>query len=284
MNNISFDLSGKIEPGYLDVISHVTQVADALGIPFFLVGATARDFILDYCYGIKTTRMTHDIDLGVEISNWEQFEALSKALLATKQFFVTQEKQRFLFNSIPVDIVPFGPVAGENKKISWPPEHEIFMSMLGFEEAYKYSLSVRLNTEPELVLKIPTLPGLALMKLISWNDRYPERPKDADDLLFIMHHYDDAGNTDRLYDEEISLLTAEGFDNQLAGIKLLGKDMAKISDSATTGTIREILVAETDDKSRYRLITDMVKIYGFHDSFDVILRHVKKLRDGFFTI
>src|SRR5208337_684293 len=117
MNNISFDLSGKIEPGYLDVISHVKQVADALGIPFFLVGATARDFILDYCYGIKTTRMTRDIDLGVEIANWDQFEALSKALHGTKQFSVTREKQRFLFNSIPVDIVPFGPIADRNKKI-----------------------------------------------------------------------------------------------------------------------------------------------------------------------
>jgi len=284
MSNISFDLSGKIEPAFLDVISNMTQVADSLNISFFLVGATARDFILDHCYGIKTTRMTRDIDLGVEIANWDQFEALSKALLATKEFSVTQEKQRFLFSDIPVDIVPFGPIADRNKKISWPPEHEIFMSMLGFDEAYKYSVSVRLSIDPEIVIKIPTLPGLALMKLISWNDRYPERPKDAEDLLFIMHHYDDAGNTDRLYDEEISLLRDEGFDNRLAGIKLLGKDMAKMSDSVTTDTIRAILATETDDESSYRLITDMVKAYGFRGSFDVILQHVKKLREGFFLI
>lgn len=284
MSNISFDLSGKIEPAFLDVISNVKQVADSLNISFFLVGATARDFILDHCYSIKTTRMTRDIDLGVEMADWDQFQELSEALVATGKILETIDKQRFLFGSIPIDIVPFGPVSGETKKISWPPEHEIFMSMLGFEEAYKYSLPVRLNTEPELVIKIPTLPGLALMKLISWNDRYPERPKDAEDLLFIMHHYSDAGNTDRLYDEEISLLTAEGFDNQLAGIKLLGKDMAKMSDLVTTETIKAILATETNDKSRYRLITDMVKTYGLRDSFDVILQRVTKLREGFFTI
>jgi predicted nucleotidyltransferase len=284
MNNISFDLSGKIESAYLDVISSVKRVADALHIPFFLVRATARDFILDYCYGIKTTRMTRDIDLGVEIADWNQFTELSEALIATGRIFETREKQRFLVGDVPVDIVPFGPVAGENKKIGWPPEHEIFMSMLGFAEAYEYSLSVRLSTEPELIIKIPTLAGLALMKLISWNDRYPERPKDAEDFLFIMHHHYDAGNTDRLYEEEIALLTAEGFDNQLAGIKLLGQDMARIADSATTMAIKEILDNETKDEGRYRLITDMVKAYGFRDRFDMILQHVKKLKAGFFQI
>ncbi len=281
MNNISFDLSGKIESAYLDVISLVKWAADSLGIPFFLVGAAARDFILDYCYGIRTIRATRDIDLGVEIANWDQFEALSKALLATGQFSVTQEKQRFLFNGIPVDIVPFGPIADKDKKISWPPEHEIFMNMLGFDEAYRYSVYVRLNSEPELVVKIPTLRGLALMKIISWKDRYPERPKDAEDLLFIMHNYGDADNETRLYGEEISLLENEGFDNQLAGIKLLGKDMAKISDPKTAGTIREILAAETGDESRYRLVIDMVKVRGFRDKFDLILRHVTKLKEGF---
>lgn len=281
MSNISFDLSGKIEPVYLDAISRVKLVAGSLGIPFFLVGATARDFILDHCYGIRTTRMTRDIDLGVEVAGWDQFEALSRALLATGNFHATQEKQRFLFRHVAVDIVPFGPIADSHKKISWPPEHEIFMSMLGFEEAYKYSITVRLSTNPELDIKIPTLPGLALMKLISWRDCYPERPKDAEDLLFIMHSYADAGNTNRLYEEELPLLESEGFDNQLAGIRLLGKDMAKIADTITAEAVKAILTDETGDQSRYRLVGDMVSAYGFRDRFDEILRQVEKLKEGF---
>jgi len=226
--------------------------------------------------------MTSDIDLGVEVANWHQFEELSEALFATGKFSATGEKQRFLFEGILVDIVPFGPVAGSNKKISWPPEHEIFMSMLGFEEAYNYSITVRLSTSPELDIEIPTLPGLALMKLISWKDRYPERPKDAEDLLFIMHNYCDAGNTDRLYDEEPSLLEDEGFDNQLAGIRLLGKDMAKIADSTTTEAIKAILNDETGDQSRNRLVIDMVRAVGFRNRFDEILRQVEKLKKGFY--
>jgi len=28
------------------------------------------------------------------------------------------------------------------------------------------------------------------MKLISWNEKYPDRTKDAEDQLFIMENYD----------------------------------------------------------------------------------------------
>jgi hypothetical protein len=30
---------------------------------------------------------------------------------------------------------------------------------------------------------------------------YPERPKDAEDLLFLMEHYAEAGNLDRIYED-----------------------------------------------------------------------------------
>ena len=80
------------------------------------------------------------------------------------------------------------------------------MSMIGFREAYEYSITVRLSTTPELDIKLPTLPGLALMKIVSWREKYPERPKDAEDLLLIMKKYEDAGNRDRLYDTEQDLL------------------------------------------------------------------------------
>jgi predicted nucleotidyltransferase len=44
-----------------------------------------------------------------------------------------------------VDIIPFGPIPDENKRISWPPEHETIMGIIGFEEAYECSITVRLS-------------------------------------------------------------------------------------------------------------------------------------------
>ena len=80
MSNILFNLSGKIDRQTVEVLSIVTKVADSLSIPFFVVGASARDFILKHCYGIEPPRMTRDIDLGVEVASWEQFNQLKDCL------------------------------------------------------------------------------------------------------------------------------------------------------------------------------------------------------------
>lgn len=102
-----------------------------------------------------------DIDLGVEVADWEQFSKLRETLKSTGKFTPEErEPQRLHFNSIFIDTVPFGPIAGETRRITWPPEHEIFMSMTGFKEAYEYSVTVRLSKDPELDIKLPTLPGL----------------------------------------------------------------------------------------------------------------------------
>ena len=276
-----YDISEKIDPAFIDVLSEVKNVADCLNIPFFVVGATARDLILEHYYNIRSPRMTQDIDLGVKLPNWEKFKALSEALLATRNFTKGYEKQRYVYKSTYIDIVPFGPIAGKDRKIKWPPEDGTIMTTLGFEEAYQHAITVRLSRNPELDIKIPTIPGLAIMKLISWNENYPERKRDAEDLLFIMENYEYAGIDNRLYEEETSLLKEEGFDNRLAGIRLLGRDMAKISDSVTLNNIKEILSNETVDPSGYRLINNMVSI---HDDFDEVLSMVRKLKQGVFFL
>jgi predicted nucleotidyltransferase len=280
MSNILFDISGKIDSSIVNALYEIKKVTDSLEIPFFVVGATARDFIFEHCYNIRAPRMTKDLDLAVKVVDWDKFNKLSKVLLATGKFSATQEKQRLLFKKeIFIDIVPFGPISDKDKKISWPPEHEVLMTLLGFEEAYKYSITVRVNSNPELDIKLPTLPGLALMKIISWNERYPESKKDAEDLLFIMNNYERAGNEERLYGQELSLLQEEGFDTKLAGIRLLGQDMAKMSTPATLKIVKEILESETGEQSRYRLVADMVK--GTFMTGGEILRNIKKLKQGF---
>ena len=51
---------------------------------------------------------------------------------------------------------------------------------------------------------------------------------DAQDLYFLMKHYHDAGNRDRLYESELALLGACGYDLGLAGAMLLGADVRRI--------------------------------------------------------
>jgi len=285
MSNILFDLSGRIDQQTVAVLSVVKKVADSLTIPFFVVGATARDIILKHCYGIETPRMTRDIDLGVEVASWKQFSQLRESLLSTGKFSSASVRHRLRFDSVLIDIVPFGAITDEKRRISWPPEHEIFMNMAGFKEAYEYSVTVKLSSAPELDIKLPTLPGLALMKLISWKEGYPERRRDAEDLLLIMEKYEDAGNFDRLYEKEQSLLKEEHFDTRHASIRLLGRDMAIMADPYTLDTVRAILSEETGQQSQYKLTTDMIRgALASGVEFDEILSLVEKLRQGFVEV
>ncbi|MGD0279233.1 MAG: hypothetical protein ABSC11_07990 [Smithella sp.] len=54
MKTISFDLSGKIDQQKIEALLAIKKEADILNIPFFVVGAFARDIILKlYGIGIK---------------------------------------------------------------------------------------------------------------------------------------------------------------------------------------------------------------------------------------
>ncbi|MGD9161830.1 MAG: hypothetical protein PVG39_25695 [Desulfobacteraceae bacterium] len=70
MSRNLLDLSGKIDPLTIELFETIKNTADSGGINFFVVGASARDMILEYGYEIKTKRATMDIDLGVQVADW----------------------------------------------------------------------------------------------------------------------------------------------------------------------------------------------------------------------
>ncbi|MBA7689636.1 hypothetical protein ES703_98144 [subsurface metagenome] len=280
MKDILIDISGKLDNSYIAAIKEIKKIADSLKISFFIIGALARDIIMEYFYEIKAPRMTMDIDLGIKISRWKQFDKLINTLEKSGEFKKLKEKRRVLYNDILIDIVPFGDISDKNERISWPPENEVVMSVMGFNEVYNYSTLVRLQNNPTLEEKIPTLPGLAILKLFAWKDNFPNRSKDAEDLLFIMKNYENAGIFDKLYKSELQLLESEDFDNQVAGIVLLGKEMSKICTNQTIEYLRKIIDEETSKNSDFNLIRDM--LLPKRDDFNRILYLLKKLKEGIY--
>lgn len=283
MNNISINISGKIDPEKIKVLRNIKDVADDLGIPFFVVGAFAREVIFEHIHQIPSPRMTEDIDIGVEVANWEEFQLLKTTLLDRKILAETKSSHRFVDteSSMIVDILPYGGISGESKKISWPPDYDMVMSMLGFEEAYRSALTVRLSRKPVLDILIPSVPALAILKLISWNDAYPTRERDAQDLLFILENYDATGIEAQLYGTHVPLLTEEEYDTRLASVRLLGRDIAHVCEQATANTLMAILVREIDEDQGFRLLTQMVKGTSFQGvKFEAVLQLLKKLLQG----
>lgn len=281
MTSISHNLSGKISPILVSILRQVEQATLARGIAFFIVGATARDLVLQHGHNIPVHRATLDLDLGVEVAGWDEFRRLKEALIATGRFVAAREPQRLSYERFVVDIIPYGAVSTDERTIHWPPDQQVMMNIMGFQEAYSSGLTIRLSEEPRLDVRVPTVAGMALMKLISWNDDYPHRPKDASDLLFLMEKYTEAGNDDRLFDDEPQLLEAEGFDTTLAGIRLLGRDMAAMANQTTVTAVQAILRQETDEQQRYRLVLDMVRESRLTDRIDEVMMKLKKLASGF---
>jgi predicted nucleotidyltransferase len=282
MNSTLLDISGKIDAPAVHALSGVKAAADSLNIPFFIIGASARDILLKHLYGFAQRRSTVDMDFGVFLSKWEDFSSLKTALIEEHGFERTGQTQRLRKGNILIDVVPFGPISGIEHKLRWPPDESRQMTTTGFDEAFRFSLQVRVSSSPEMVVKVCSLAGLVILKLISWHERYPERQSDAEDILEIMDKYENAVGVDRLYSEAQELITEEGFDNRKAAIRLLGRDIASIASPETACMISSILDEETREDSRLRLAIDMARGGGSADSeFRSIVAKLSKLKQGF---
>jgi predicted nucleotidyltransferase len=62
-------------------------------------------------------------------------------------------------------LVPFGELQVDKQTLAWPPEMDV-MTVTGFEEALRAAVEVELAAN--LMVKVASLPGLAILKLFAW--------------------------------------------------------------------------------------------------------------------
>lgn len=96
------------------------------------------------------------------------------------------------------------------------------MNVAGYREAFEAALPVEID--PGCVVRVVSLPGLAILKLLAWGDRGATDARDAIDLAMLLRQYRAAGNEDRLYGAESGVLEAAGYDVDMAGARLLGPE------------------------------------------------------------
>lgn len=257
MNKNLLNISGKISEPIIKVYELIKEVANQNNVKFFVIGATARDMVFEYGYGIPASRATRDIDLAVQVATWTEFQSLKNALIATGQFVIDKMMQRVVYyqNDIPIDIVPFGAIENESN-ISWPPDGSLKMNVAGFNDAFYFTQTVRLRETPKLEIQVVTPAALVILKLMAWQDRASEQRKDAIDVAFILRWYLDTGHTERLTEQHNDLLD-DDFDFELTGARLLGRDIAGIVSVQTKQKLHEILSIETGEQKQYRLIEAM---------------------------
>jgi len=259
--SISRDISEKIDKNLRDTLMAIEDVSRVLKVPFLVVGATARDLIFNYVFDLKTYRATKDLDVAVWVNNWEKYKQIETALIASGGFAKDHRTpHRFRFGgTVLVDIIPFGGLENPPRKIFWPSTDGTTMLTYGFEEVYIFSVEVKISNNPDVLVRVATPAGLAVLKLISWKEDFPNRSKDASDLYYIMNKYLDAGNQDRIFSTDEDLISGGEVDYLIAGARLLGRDMRTICNETTKSVIEKILREETSDVSELNLVSDMVQ-------------------------
>jgi predicted nucleotidyltransferase len=281
MRNTSLDLSSKLPAEQVNIIREVVRAAESQRLRLFIVGAQARDLLLQYVYDLPIHRATDDIDFGIIVESWDEFTKLRDNLIVDKKFQPHRiMRQRLVHESgLLIDLVPFGDLEEVSGQISWPPDLSIVMSTVGFREAYDHSIEVRISDD--LIVRVASLPGLALMKIVAWDDRRFER--DAQDLGLIMRHYLDAGNQDRIYTEQgdcFDLLNEE-FDYEKASARVLGRDVGRLLTDTSRLIAERILSEEADLHHVDALATVMIRnMANYYGDYDVAVAMLAELQIG----
>lgn len=81
MSDISLDISGKIDIETVAIYRALSDISQRLNVPFLVVGATARDTVLHYGHDTPIQRATTDIDFGVQVASWQEFEQVKQQLI-----------------------------------------------------------------------------------------------------------------------------------------------------------------------------------------------------------
>lgn len=236
-----------------------------VGIKFFVIGATARDVILQACANTSAKRKTRDLDIAIAVNGWDKYDEIKQILTSNGFEKDDYYAQRFYFDGYEVDVVPFGAISGIDDNIYWPPDETVAMSVRGFDEVLSNAISV--NIDEEFIVNIAPLYGLFLLKLNAWLDRNLTTNKDAEDMWYIIDNYylanEYAGKHPEVYD-------LADFDFDIAGAYLLAHDIADLLDKNQVSYYRDVIDREVSLAEESRLIVQMLDTNRTLSSAEII--------------
>lgn len=281
MTATSLDLTGKIDPLVAELLATAARVAARQGIGFFVSGAAARDLVLEHGYGARSRRATKDVDLACSIPDWDAFARLKTAFVEDGACAPVQginHRLSFRSGALTLDIVPFGGVEGPAGEITWPPDFATRMNVAGFTDVRDHCISV--TVLPSIAIRVVSLPGFAVLKLLAWNDRKNETIRDGVDVGFLCRHYGPVCAFERLTGERYNVLGLEDYDVDRAGVRLLGRDMAALMRPATRLRVLSVLTAELGDASGNRLALAIAGEGQAEEDFERAMRTLRLLKTG----
>lgn len=241
-------------PLLVELLRKLTDSFSKMDREFYVIGATARDIIMQQLLNTESKRRTRDLDIAIAIPDWGAFEQVKQSLIADGFEKSRDMQQRFYYGEYELDVVPYGVVAKEDDNIYWPPEEVVAMSVTGFDEVLSEAITV--SIDDEFKVKIASLHGLFLLKFNAWLDRNAKTSKDAEDMSFILSNYFMA-NLEREIHQEV--YDWENFDDYIVGGYWLAYDIVALLNKEQLCYYKEIIEGELAKEEESRLINQMIE-------------------------
>jgi len=274
-------LKRPLDAALVTLLTDVDQVCGSVHVDYLLTGSMSREIALYHIFGLDRGRGTADVDFGISLQTWEQFEQLRDAFLASGQFDKDPNPSVFWSkrpSRLQVDLIPFGAIQKDDGTIAWPPEERQRMNVLGFETALRQAWRLPLPTGIELPMA--SLTGTVLLKLMAWRDRGEARGgKDALDLMTILESYDQVLGQDALFGKFQDLLVAYRFDQTATAAQILGAEVRAMAEAP----VLEALLEPFTEPGRDSLRSHMIRTYPTVDRSRIFARAgelLKALENG----
>ncbi len=264
----------------IEILHGVIPVFNQLSVSYFVVGAFARDveFFAKGHTG-PPSRKTKDLDLAVMVADEKEFNRIKSVLLSLDGFTAhALEPYRLLFKeSYELDLLPFGKIEDEKGDVYLKAKRTIVLNMPGFSEAHLAVETVK--TDQGFELKVSSLPGVVLLKLIAWDDRPAERSKDIQDIeyifrnLYLLEVEEIVANDSDLLD----LLEGEENYSECVSARYIGRKIGVMIRETETllNRVRRILLKNTESEST----SAMAKIIAYETQEEAI-RIIRQLYLG----
>ncbi len=232
-----------------ELIGIVIDAANALKIDIMLIGAYSRDYWSNFFKIGSAGRTTIDMDFACQIVTWEDFNKFFDLLMLKYGLLPDMRKKHSLWlrDEISLDFVPFGGVADTDGEISWPPDFQTSLSVLGYDAANDDAEPVSIGNK---LIKVIRPYWLALLKLHSYTED-TSRTKDLIDFYFLVDNYLDCiDGEERLYQKnsiDSDVLDVDNFDIRIAAAALIVRDCLRSSNVVTSNIMDKLI--EFDKKN-----------------------------------
>lgn len=280
---MSYNISSEqfSNPVLKELLNTLTDFFKSAGTEFYVIGAAARDIIMSGIHAQQAGRGTLDLDIAIAIPDWDKYDQISEKLCNEPAFSkVRNQQQRFLYKEVyMLDIVPFGEIAKADKYIYWPPDESIAMPVHGFIEAAKEALEVTIDNE--LKIRVLSLPGIIILKLIAWSDRHLTHHRDAEDIAYIIDNYLSI-NDERAARHHYDIYEPTPFSKFVAGVTLMARDIKSLigEEQFVSEKLLNILMSETDKTLESPLINQILETHpslNYEEVFDALLAMINEL-------